>query len=948
MQNKKSFIFKVLFFLFSASFLIFASCSNSLEDRRNSDSKYGNLIYSSAAKALDVSSIVNAKVTVTGNGITSEISSTCSIDSGTGSVRIEKIPVGKNRIISVFALDSSGNYIEEGVLRAVTDINPGENTIDVINKSTSCVGNVYNELFESGIEISNLTDSEISALTSVIPTLEDCGNDLSRLDSESIAQDFISGRESGNLFEGKTKSDYVFPLETYLVKVRIAETSDSTEENPVFEATAYYSDDTTADITSDATWTSSDTSVATVENGVITLLAEGTTSVYVEYKYDNITRTSPKSNFTVIKETASGNKVYLDNSGSVNYAKDSAVVAAWVWEEGKEGSWIQLKEFESDSNYMVLELPDNAYGILFARGKYLDNSNLSNWNSIYNDDSKGPWNQTGNLILSERGKDSISGNYNNTFKPSTWAGATGNWNYVDHGDATEDRIYASIKMEASEDDTTLSSVTVNGSSLTLAKRMTYTVPYDKTTATLVVTPNYSGATVDVSPSLTQTISNPGDSVQFKITVIAKDGTNTDSYIVKVYRSSSEPLNSDENKKKCYIDDSEEQTITFACSPDIWTSVSASDTITIRGSFTQIFNESNKKWVEDEDSFTLTYDSTYNWHTITLPYEKVKRPGYNSGQPEYRFYKNGKILSIPSAVNTNYIFGGIGDITVTPQLIIFFKSDDETRRAEVLANSAEAIEVAESSEFDLTTDAGKRAVSNFRQVPGTTNLYRSYHPFYPTHEYSPLEQKRLELVQSYAVAARIASDINLCNNRTYKVGNSYTVVSSVGSTEGTSYTVTIPEYYQTIIDNNNVLYVGDTTADSSANGIVPSAKHVYYNSNSTIFAQWIKQTCDFINSHAAPFQVHCEIGIDRTGVFCAVFAGLCGATWDEIKADYTESNNMKIGEFRDWRVLKYSLENMLGIDNIEEVSDLAAELKNHFVQTGIVSESDITSVVEKLK
>lgn len=939
MQNKKSFIFKVLFFLFSASFLIFASCSNSLEDRRNSDSKYGNLIYSSAAKALDVSSIVNAKVTVTGNGITSEISSTCSIDSGTGSVRIEKIPVGKNRIISVFALDSSGNYIEEGVLRAVTDINPGENTIDVINKSTSCVGNVYNELFESGIEISNLTDSEISALSSVIPTLEDCGNDLSRLDSESIAQDFISGRESGTFFVGKTKSDYVFPLETYLVKVRIAETSDSTEENPAFAATAYYSDDTTLDITTDATWTSSDTSVATVENGEITLLAEGTTSVYVEYKYDNITRTSPKANFTVTKETASGNKVYLDNSGSVNYAKDSAVVAAWVWGTNLSSKWIKAEKV--DSKYMYVELPTGAEKIIFARGKYLDNSNLSDWDSIYSDNSKGPWNKTADLTIPTL-------TTSNTFKPSSWAGATGNWDYVDHGDVLEDRIYASIQMEASEDDTTLSSVTVNGSSLTLSKRMTYTVPYDVSEITLVVTPNYSGATVDVSPSLTQTISNPGDSVQFKITVIAKDGTNTDSYIVKVYRSSSEPLNSDENKQKCYIDNTEDQTITFACSPDIWTSVTSADTITICGSFTQIFNESTKKWVEDTDSFTLTYDNIYKWFTITLPYEKVKRPGYNSGQPEYRFYKNGKELEIPSTVNSDYIFGGSGDIELDEKLLIFFESDDETRRAEVLANSAEAIEVAESSEFDLTTDAGKRAVSNFRQVPGTTNLYRSYHPFYPTHEYSPLEQNRLELVQSYAVAAGIASDINLCNNRTYKVENSYTVVSSVGNTEGTSYTVTIPEYYQTIIDNNNVLYVGDTTADSSANGIVPSAKHVYYNSNSTIFAQWIKQTCDFINSHSAPFQIHCEIGIDRTGVFCAVFAGLCGATWDEIKADYTESNNMKIGEFRDWRVLKYSLENMLGVSDIENVSDLATELKNYFVNTGIVSESDITSVVEKLK
>lgn len=936
---QKKLINKVTFFLSLLGFIIFASCSNSLQERNDFDSKYGKLVYLPATRSLDVSRISSAKVTVTGDGITSEISSTCSISNGKGSVYIEKIPVGKNRIVSVFALDSSGNYIEEGVLRAVTDINAGENTIDEINKSTSCVGNVYNELLESGIQISKLTDSEVSALASVIPTLEDCGNDLSRLDSESIAQDFASGRESGNLFVGKTKSDYVFPLETYLVKVRIAETSDSTEENPAFSATAYYSDDKTQDITSDATWISSDTSVATVENGTVSLLEEGTTSVYVEYKDDNITRTSPKANFTVTKQTASGNRVYLDNSGSVNYAKDGAIVAAWVWGTNLTSRWIKAEKV--DSKYMVIELPSGAEKMIFARGKYLDNSNLSNWHAIYTDTSKDPWNQTGDLTIPTL-------TTSNTFKPAAWVGATGNWDYVDHGDVLKDRTYASIKMEASEDDTTLSSVTVNGSSLTLSKRMTYTVPYDISEITLVALPNYSGATVDVLPSAAQTISNPGDYVQFKIAVIAKDGTNTDSYIVKVYRSSSEPLDSDENKQKCYIEDSEEKTITFVCSPDVWTSVSASDTITICGSFTQIYNESAKKWIENSSEFTLTYDNTYKWFTITLPYEKVKRPGYHSGQPEYRFYKNGKALAIPSSVNSDYIFGGSGDIQLDEKLLVFFKSDDETRRAEVLANSAEAIDVADISEFDLTTEKGKRAVSNFRQVPGTTNLYRSYHPFYPTHEYSPLEQNRLELVQSYAASAGIASDINLCNNRTYKEGNTYTVADKVKSDTGISYTVTIPDYYKTIIKNENVLYVGDTTADSSANGIIPSAKHVYYNSNSTIFAQWIKQTCDFINSHAAPFQIHCEIGVDRTGVFCAVFAGLCGATWNEIKADYIESNNMKIGEFRDWRVLKYSLENMLGVNNIEEVSDLATKLKNYFVGTGIVSESDINSVVKKLK
>lgn len=942
MQKKKCFLFKIFIFsLLLCAF--FAGCSNSLEQRKSVDSKYGSLIFSSVSRSLDVSEIASAKVIVTGDGISSEISAVCnSVKNGKGSVYIERIPVGKNRIITVLGLDSSGSCIEDAVLRAVTNINPGENSIEIISKETSLKGNVYNALFESEIEISKLSETETSALENVIPTLEDCGGSLSRLDFKSIAQDFVSGRKSGNFFAGKSKEDYIFPLDVYLVRVRIEEIENSYDENPAFRAIAFYSDNSEKDVTDSATWISSEQSVLSLEKGKITLLEEGSAFIYAEYCEGGIKRISPKANFLVKKQKAAGNRIYLDNSGSVNYAKHNAVVAAWVWGENLKSSWIEFEKV--DSKYMRIELPSGAEGMTIARGKFLDSSKLDEWNAISGEEAGKPWNRTG----AENNDLNLTNlNGKNTFKPSSWDGALGNWDYVDHGDIIKDRIYAEIKMQPSEDDTTLYSVCVNGSFISLSKRMFYTVPYDVSDVNISAVPNYSGANVEISPSGSQVISEPGGSVQFEIIVTAKDGSNTDSYTVKIYRSASEPLNSEANKKKCFIENTEEDTITFICSPDIWKSVSSSDTITVRGSFTQNYNESSKKWTENEAEFTLTYDNLYEWHSLTVSSGKLKRPGF-SGQPEYRFYKNGKIISVPSEVNENYIFGGSGDIEIDQNLVIFFATDSEERRAEVLQNSKVAVDVAESSEFKLETDAGKIAVSNFRKVPGTENLYRSYHPFYPTHEYSPLEQKRLELVQEFAVVTGIKSDINLCNNRSYNEGNRYTVVDSVGSNNGTTYMVAIPEYYKTIINGNNVLYVGDKDADSSASGIIPSAKQVYYNSDSRIFAQWIKQTCDFINAHEGPFQIHCEIGVDRTGVFCAVFAGLCGADWEQIKADYSSSNQMKIGEFRDWRVLKYSLENMLGVNDVAKVSDLAAELKNYFVETEIVLESDITNAVDKLK
>ena len=39
------------------------------------------------------------------------------------------------------------------------------------------------------------------------------------------------------------------------------------------------------------------------------------------------------------------------------------------------------------------------------------------------------------------------------------------------------------------------------------------------------------------------------------------------------------------------------------------------------------------------------------------------------------------------------------------------------------------------------------------------------------------------------------------------------------------------------------------------------------------------------SHPAPYVVHCMEGKDRTGYVCALLEGLCGATYEEIVADY---------------------------------------------------------------
>ena len=66
-----------------------------------------------------------------------------------------------------------------------------------------------------------------------------------------------------------------------LVSIAVAPVSASVlvEETQAFTATGTYSDDTTADVTADAAWASSDTAVATVDGAIATAVAVGTTTI---------------------------------------------------------------------------------------------------------------------------------------------------------------------------------------------------------------------------------------------------------------------------------------------------------------------------------------------------------------------------------------------------------------------------------------------------------------------------------------------------------------------------------------------------------------------------------------------------------------------------------------------------------------------------------------------
>ena len=173
---------------------------------------YGSLTIgdSSESRVLDVSKILGAKVSVTGTGISNLLEKETTIKDGKVSgVIINNIPTGKNRIVTVKAATkgseiAEADFIDSVVMRAVTDINPGANSVSV-NWASTALGNVFHELLQLDYDISNITKAELeNAIDSdVHATL---------INAKAIAEDFKAGAL-------KEKENYVLNGATVTFKV---------------------------------------------------------------------------------------------------------------------------------------------------------------------------------------------------------------------------------------------------------------------------------------------------------------------------------------------------------------------------------------------------------------------------------------------------------------------------------------------------------------------------------------------------------------------------------------------------------------------------------------------------------------------------------------------------------------------------------------------------------
>lgn len=188
---KKSFY---AFLALIASCLAFFGCSNQLEDNGSvlllsqlSNSKaveYGSLTIGDDSRALDVSELTEATVTVYGSGM-SPVSASGKVEimSGRASATVERIPVGANRVVEV------RSNVDGAVLYAVTNIKSGTNSTTV-DWNTTALGAVYYNLIQKGTDVSSISASILEA---AIPSVHG-----SLVDSEKIAADYPSLKDSSN------------------------------------------------------------------------------------------------------------------------------------------------------------------------------------------------------------------------------------------------------------------------------------------------------------------------------------------------------------------------------------------------------------------------------------------------------------------------------------------------------------------------------------------------------------------------------------------------------------------------------------------------------------------------------------------------------------------------------------------------------------------------------
>lgn len=218
--------------------------------------------------------------------------------------------------------------------------------------------------------------------------------------SGSGGDDGSSNNPSGS--GGDDGGSQIVPSGSTVVDVLLSKASGFSENDAKFIAEARYSTGEKVTVTTDATWSSSDTSVATVDAGVLSILGAGTTEITATYE----SVVSGNATVTVTENVSGGTIDKLYFITNENWKTDNARFAAYFFDNGEK--WVDMT-LHAEKVY-VCDKQEGYPSVIFCRMNPATTDNK--WDNR--------WDQTADLTIPS-GKDTYQ------YDEGGWNKGTGKW-----------------------------------------------------------------------------------------------------------------------------------------------------------------------------------------------------------------------------------------------------------------------------------------------------------------------------------------------------------------------------------------------------------------------------------------------------------------------------------------------------------------------------------------
>ena len=173
------------------SSIFFASCKTDILEQKDDSVEYGSLVVNDN-RAIAIDELTEAFVTVTGYGM-DELSQTVGISNGKGSFQFDKVPSGKNRIVTV------KSNVDGIVMRNIVDVEPAKVNSVTVNWDSTALGNVFYYLNKDKVDI---TKVDAATIKTAIPNVHAC-----YVDAEKIAKEYkeLKASDTYKIAAGKVK-----------------------------------------------------------------------------------------------------------------------------------------------------------------------------------------------------------------------------------------------------------------------------------------------------------------------------------------------------------------------------------------------------------------------------------------------------------------------------------------------------------------------------------------------------------------------------------------------------------------------------------------------------------------------------------------------------------------------------------------------------------------------